>query len=138
MCVLCNYEIVLNTIAIKHINNHDTVSCYNDWICSTVQQEKFAWFTSMHRYFILWLWFSFYQSLIVMQEVCNSTALKEFLAYEGDGRIAFVRSASDNLPRFDKVSIVIYLLLCCVQTWTHISMCEFYRFNPDLFSESQI
>ena len=37
-----------------------------------------------------------------MEDVGNSMALREFLAYEGDAALAFVRKAPE-IPRIDKV-----------------------------------
>ena len=45
------------------------------------------------------------QSLIEGDAVCNGPELREFLAYEGDSHIAFVKKATEiNVPRIDKVS----------------------------------
>ena len=43
-----------------------------------------------------------FQTLITREQVGNSLAIREFLAYEGDARIAFVKKASE-VPRIDKV-----------------------------------
>ena len=40
--------------------------------------------------------------MIKKDEVCNSLALRDFLAYEGDANIAFVKKANE-VPRIDKV-----------------------------------
>lgn len=46
------------------------------------------------------------KSLIQIEEICNGPELNEFLAYEGDGHIAFVRKSPEiNVPRIDKVCI---------------------------------
>ena len=47
------------------------------------------------------------QTLSKKEDVGTSFALKEFLAYEADTRIAFVKKAPE-MPRFDKV--IIYAL----------------------------
>ncbi|CAG2199652.1 SNX19 [Mytilus edulis] len=46
------------------------------------------------------------QSLIQIDDICNGPELNEFLAYEGDGHIAFVRKTPENsMPRFDKMIV---------------------------------
>ncbi|KAK7488948.1 hypothetical protein BaRGS_00019752 [Batillaria attramentaria] len=46
----------------------------------------------------------FLKSLIQVEAVCNGPELREFLAYEGDSHIAFVRKAPEiNMPRIDKM-----------------------------------
>ena len=52
------------------------------------------------------------QTLSKKEDVGTSFALKEFLAYEADTRIAFVKKAPE-MPRFDKViiDVVKYFLL---------------------------
>ena len=50
------------------------------------------------------IFFFKFQNLIKKEDICNGPELKEFLAYEGDAHIAFVRKAPEiNVPRIDKV-----------------------------------
>ena len=46
--------------------------------------------------------FFFMQALIKQEEIGKSLALRDFLAYEGDANIAFVKKANE-VPRIDKV-----------------------------------
>ncbi|XP_033742273.1 uncharacterized protein LOC117328815 [Pecten maximus] len=49
---------------------------------------------------------AFLKSLIQKLDICNGSELKEFLAYEGDGHIAFVRKAPEiSVPRIDKMFV---------------------------------
>ncbi|XP_060080443.1 sorting nexin-19-like [Ylistrum balloti] len=49
---------------------------------------------------------AFLKSLIQKLDICNGSELKEFLAYEGDGHIAFVRKAPEiSVPRIDKMIV---------------------------------
>ncbi|OWF45493.1 sorting nexin-19-like [Mizuhopecten yessoensis] len=49
---------------------------------------------------------TFLKSLIQKLDICNGFELKEFLAYEGDGHIAFVRKAPEiSVPRIDKMFV---------------------------------
>ncbi|KAK7091845.1 uncharacterized protein [Littorina saxatilis] len=46
----------------------------------------------------------FLKSLIQVEAVCNGPEMREFLAYEGDSHIAFVKKATEiNVPRIDKM-----------------------------------
>ncbi|XP_076457272.1 uncharacterized protein LOC143291305 [Babylonia areolata] len=46
----------------------------------------------------------FLKSLIEVEAVCNGPEMREFLAYEGDSHIAFVKKPSEiNVPRIDKM-----------------------------------
>ncbi|XP_069125106.1 sorting nexin-19-like [Argopecten irradians] len=48
----------------------------------------------------------FLRSLIQKLDICNGSELKEFLAYEGDGHIAFVRKAPEiSVSRIDKMIV---------------------------------
>ncbi|XP_067664484.1 sorting nexin-19-like [Haliotis asinina] len=48
----------------------------------------------------------FLKSLIQIEAVCNGPELREFLAYEGDGHIAFVKKAREiSVPRLDKMFV---------------------------------
>lgn len=64
-----------------------------------------SWVTIITYLFIcLELIFTF-QSLIKKEDICNGTEMNEFLAYEGDAHIAYVRKTPEiSVPRFDKVS----------------------------------
>ncbi|CAC5390196.1 SNX19 [Mytilus coruscus] len=49
---------------------------------------------------------AYLKSLIQIDDICNGPELNEFLAYEGDGHIAFVRKTPENsIPRFDKMIV---------------------------------
>ncbi|XP_076072193.1 uncharacterized protein LOC143044184 [Mytilus galloprovincialis] len=49
---------------------------------------------------------TYLKSLIQIDDICNGPELNEFLAYEGDGHIAFVRKTPENsMPRFDKMIV---------------------------------
>lgn len=50
----------------------------------------------------------YFQDLIEIEAICNGPDLREFLAYEGDSHIAFVKKSPDiTVSRFDKVSFII-------------------------------
>ncbi|CAE1166281.1 SNX19 [Acanthosepion pharaonis] len=49
---------------------------------------------------------NYLKNLIKKEDICNGPELKEFLAYEGDAHIAFVRKAPEiNVPRIDKAFV---------------------------------
>ncbi|XP_050419333.1 sorting nexin-19 [Patella vulgata] len=48
----------------------------------------------------------FLKSLIEIEAICNGPELREFLAYEGDSHIAFVKKSSEiSVPRIDKMLV---------------------------------
>ncbi|CAG5122524.1 unnamed protein product [Candidula unifasciata] len=56
------------------------------------------------RYSATIILFLYYQDLIEIEAICNGPDMREFLAYEGDSHIAFVKKSPDiSVPRFDKM-----------------------------------